>query len=367
MKKVGDSIKGIGGGFIAILIGIVLLWWNEGNNVKNIKTTNEISNNYIDVTSEIIDSKNEGKLIATNGRLTNEEELYDSVFDVKVKTPVLKRVVEIYEWKEESETDEDGDERYTYSKVWESTLIDSQSFNNSRYSNPTTMPYNTETYYSEKVNVGAFLLTREQLNNLSTNGVFNEYNSEKIEELNYKIYGNYITNSEDINNPQIGDIRISFVYNNSTEISVLAVQSGNTFKDYVSSSGKIINSVVEGIHSGEEMINIIKSQNNALKWILRLGGFLFIFAGIATILKPISAVTSVIPVLGYIVGSAVGLIAFVLGLSISLFVISIAWLIFRPLIGISLLIVTSILVYFLIKRGKNQNVPLERIKEENAE
>ena len=29
MKRIGNSFKGIAGGFILILIGIVLLWWNE--------------------------------------------------------------------------------------------------------------------------------------------------------------------------------------------------------------------------------------------------------------------------------------------------------------------------------------------------
>ena len=80
-------------------------------------------------------------------------------------------------------------------------------------------------------------------------------------ELNYNISGNYITNSENVNSPAIGDVRISFVYNNSTDISVLAVQQGNTFVDFVSEAGKLVNRVMDGTHSGAEMINVIKEED----------------------------------------------------------------------------------------------------------
>ncbi len=360
MKRVGNSFKGIVGGFVAILIGVVLLWWNEGNNVKNIKTTAEMSKNYIDVTSETIDPNNEGKLIATNGKLLNEEELYDPTFDVKVKAPVLLRIVEMYQWKEESESDEDGDTRYTYKKEWVDTLVDSNNFHNGGHNNPSTMPYNSQKLFSSRVNVGAFLLTNEQLNMLSTEGIFNDFNTEKMTELKYVVNGNYITNSKDINNPEVGDIRISFVYNNSTDVSVLAVQSGNSFKDYVSSVGKTVNRVMDGIKSGDEMIKVIEKENKILKWILRLVGAMMIVGGIATILKPISAVTSYIPLLGSVVGAAVFLISLVLGLALSFVVIAIAWIRFRPILGISLLVSALALVIFVIIRGKNKKeVPVQ--------
>ena len=55
MKKIGNSFKGILGGLVAIVLGAVLLWWNEGNNVKNLKTTAEMSKTVINVSSDKID------------------------------------------------------------------------------------------------------------------------------------------------------------------------------------------------------------------------------------------------------------------------------------------------------------------------
>ena len=78
MKKVGNSFKGVLGGFLFIVIGIGLLWWNEGNNVKNIKTTKEMEELVVDISSDKIDSAYEGKLIATHGKLLNEEVLEDT-------------------------------------------------------------------------------------------------------------------------------------------------------------------------------------------------------------------------------------------------------------------------------------------------
>ncbi len=354
MKRIGNSFKGIAGGFVAILIGIVLLWWNEGNNVKNIKTTAEMSKTYIDVSSETVDSSNEGKLIATHGKLINEVELSDITFGVTVKSPVLERIVEIYEWEEESDTDEDGNTTYRYNKVWKDSLINSSDFHQGGHQNPASMPYGSEKYTSPQVMVGAFVLSKDQINMLSTKETYTNFNEDKVKELDYTVNGNYITNAKDLANPEIGNIRISFVYNNSNDVSVLAVQSGNSFKDFESSYGKSINRVMDGILSGKEMIKVIEKENKILKWILRAAGALIIICGVATILKPISAITSYVPILGSIVGAAVGLISFAIGLAISFIIIAIAWIRFRPILGISLLAGAVILIVLLVIRGKNK-------------
>ena len=354
MKKIGNSFSGIIGGIIFIIIGVVLLWWNEGNNVRNLKTTAEMSKTFINVSSDKIDPQNEGKLIATNGKVTNEEELSDSLFNVKVKTPLLKRIVEVYQWEEESNTDSDNNTTYTYNKVWKSELIDSSNFNKSGYNNPTTKEYDDEEYASTLVNVGAFELSDEQIRSLSTDGVYKDFDTSKVAEMNYTVSGNYITNSKDINKPEIGDTRIEYVYNNSTELSVLAVQNGNSFKAFVSKAGKKVNRVMDGIKSGEEIINVIKTENKILKWVFRAVGIIAIIAGVASLFKPLSTISSFVPILGGLVDTAVGLVAFILGLAISLVVIALAWIRFRPVIGIILLVVVAALVFILIKKSKTK-------------
>lgn len=357
MKKIGNSFKGIIGGFILILIGIVLLWWNEGNNVKNLKTTAEMDKSLVEVSSNKVDSKNEGKLIATSGKIENTEELVDSTFQVKIVTPKMRRIVEVYQWEEDSNTDEDGNTTYQYQKVWKDEIIDSTDFHQSGHDNPKQMQYQNEVYKSNNVKVGAFTLSPNQIDRLSTNGNYNSFNEETVSQLGLKIDTDYLTTSTDIDNPQIGDIRISFEYNNSTDISVLAVQKGNSFGDFVSKAGKTINKVVDGTHSGTEMINSIKEGNKIFKWVFRFLGTLLIVIGIATILGPISTISSYVPILGNVVGAAVGLISLVLGTAISLVIIALAWLRYRPIIGLILLAIVVALVVFLVKKGKKTPAP----------
>lgn len=316
MKRISNSSAGILGGFVFVVIGIVLLWWNEGNNVKNLKTTGEMDKVVVDVGSNSVDLNNDGKLIATHGKVINEQELVDSTFNVKVVSPIMKRVVEVYQWEENSSTDDD------------------------------------EVYTSKEVGVGAFKLSSNQIETLSTKANYSDFDTETISKLNLTVSTHYLTNSKNLENPNIGDTRISFVYNNSAELSVLAVQQGNTFVDFVSSAGKSVNRVMDGTHSGHEMINVIKSENNFLKWLLRFIGTILCIGGIGAILKPISAITSYIPIQGSLVGAAVGLVSFVLGLALSLIIIAVAWIRFRPILGICLLAIVTALIVFLIMRSK---------------
>lgn len=354
MKRITNSFAGILGGFVFVVIGIVLLWWNEGNNVKNLKTTGEMDKVVVDVGSDSVDSNNDGKLIATHGKVINEQELVDSTFNVKVVSPIMKRVVEVYQWEENSSTDDDGNTTYSYNKVWDSELIDSSDFHDKGKANPKTKMYDDEVYTSKDVGIGAFKLSSNQIETLSTKANYSDFDTETISKLNLTVSTHYLTNSKNLENPNIGDTRISFVYNNSTELSVLAVQQGNTFVDFVSSAGKSVNRVMDGTHSGHEMINVIKSENNFLKWLLRFIGTILCIGGIGAILKPISAITSYIPILGSLVGAAVGLVSFVLGLALSLIIIAVAWIRFRPILGICLLAIVAALIVFLIMRSKKQ-------------
>ena len=352
MKRVGNSIKGILGGFVLLLIGIILLWWNEGNNVRNIKTTNEMSKVYVDVSSEKVEATNEGKLVATHGKLINTQVMTDETFNVTIETPVLERIVEIYQWEEDSSTDDDGDTTYSYKKVWSSHIIDSGNFHQGGHDNPAVKPYEDQKWTSTDVKVGAFDLSTKQIDMLSTDGKYNDFNLDTITALGYKVEGLYVTNSDNLSSPKIGDVRISFVYNNSTEVSVLAVQSGNSFIDFTSEAGKNVNRVMDGAHNGQDMINVIVKENNMIKWILRAAGILLLALGFGTILKPLSAVTSYVPLVGNVVGAAVGLVSFLLALALGFVIIAIAWIRFRPLLGIGLLVAVVAIIVLLKIRSK---------------
>ena len=124
--------------------------------------------------------------------------------------------------------------------------------------------------------------------------------------------------------------------------------------------------ITSGVKTGEAMINDIEASNNLFKWILRGVGILLIIMGIAGILSPISKLTSRIPILGNVVGAAVGGISFLLGLAIGLLVIAIAWIRFRPVLGIGLIVVVILLIVGVFKLRKDK-APKESTPEVNAD
>ena len=354
MKKVKNSFGGIIVGILMIIGGTCLLWWNEGNNVRNIEAINEVEKVLKEVGSDKVDSKNDGKLVLVNGNLiTEDEEVKDDVFGVSIKTPVMNRIVEIYEWEETEHTDDDNT-TYTYEKVWKEELIDSSTFHQSGHTNPTTVEIQGQSFVANNVKLGAFELSSEQKEMLSTKNDVTVSEDIELDEK-YKYEKGYVTTSKDLDNPEIGDIRINWKYNNWTKATVLAVQKENTFTKYTAKSGRTINRIFEGELTSSEVLSKIRSEDKMMKWIFRAVGALLIVFGYISVISPLTTLTSFVPFLGGIVGSALTFIAFLIAIIHSLIIIIIAWFRFRPLLAIALLLVVAAiiaLIVMLIKKNK---------------
>lgn len=85
-----------------------------------------------------------------------------------------------------------------------------------------------------------------------------------------------------------------------------------------------------------------------LKW-MRLGGFILMIIAFSMFFSPILALLGWVPVIGSllksIVGFAVFILAFIMSIAFSMTTIALAWLFYRPLIGISLLLSMGVIVY----------------------
>lgn len=350
-KKSAGPIAGI----IIIIIGIIVLWSNEGNNVRNLKTVEEARNVLVNVSADKVDPANEGKLVSTNGKMVVEDEsLLDSTFNVESpKTARLTRVVEMYQWVEVEE--DDGDYvTYRYKKEWLPEIEDSDTFNDSSKVNPSSMPYDAEDFYADNVTLGAFTISDAQKALLDTGATVTLNETVSVPGGYYRV-GNYIASVSDLNAADVGDVRISFKYNNDKEISILAKQSGSSFAPYTSEQGKTLFRVEKGIMTGEEIINVVETENNILKWVLRLLGVLLNMAGFAALLSPIVFLTKWIPLLGNGIAKFIKAIGALVGLAVSLVIISISWIFYRPLVGILLLagvVGVVVLIAMLVKKSK---------------
>ena len=348
------------GSFIVILLGIILLAFNEGRTVKMQSSINEALKVYKDVTSEKIDNANEGKLVATTGKINieNSDPVKDNKFGINVAEAKLLRKVEMYQWKEECITDENNNENCNYIKVWSDVLNDSSSFKTSGYSNPQSMKYGSEDFLATNVKVGAFDLPERLLKNLSYN---KDLTYEKLSELykdtieGFKLEGNYLINSVNSQEPQIGDLRISYKVAEDGEVSLFGVQKGTTLSAFTSKKGKTIFKITRGSYTGKEILVKMTKSNTTLKWVLRIAGILLTVLGVSGIFSPLQRLANKVPILGSIVGTGTGFISWILGLSISLIVIAIAWLRARPLLSL-ILIIISIVLFIILKLNLGKSI-----------
>lgn len=355
-----NPFSGLIAGIALIVIGSCVLWFNEADAVANIKAVKDVSENVIEISSEAVDPANDGKLVCLSGNFkVLDDYVNDDVFPVETKTAKLRRIVEVYQWEESG----DEDSGYSYNKTWSEDLINSSSFHNSSYNNPTIKPYESESFCAQNVELGAFTLSQQQIKELDTDETLTIDASSALP-MNYKISGNCITNSADTANPTVGDVRIRYEYNNFTTATVLAVQKGNSFETYTAPNGKTFNRVDDGKMDSQQLIEKITEENNALKWALRAIGAVAVMIGYISLISPLSGIVRFVPLLGGIVGWVLSLAAALVGLAHSLIEIAIAWFVYRPTLSIILLalvavIITIILVF--IKKNKKEDEPVPEV------
>lgn len=373
-SRLGGAVKGIFFGLILFAASFVLLFWNEGRAVDRQKALEEGEGLVVSVAVEKVDSGNEGKLVHLSGQATTEEELKDPVFGVQAKALKIKRSVEMYQW-EQSETSETkkklggGTEtvkRYSYAKDWSGNVIDSSGFKNPEgHTNPKSMAYSSESWQAEKVGLGGFLLSSSLLAKINAFEPLVAGNGEKLpdalkESLKVAEGGFYM--GEAPGAPKVGDLRITFASVNPQEVSVVSVQKGDSFAPYKSKNGNNVELLQTGKHTAEEMFQKAMDDNQTLTWILRAVGFILMMVGLNMMFKLASVLADVIPILGSIVGAGTGIIAFLLAACLSLVTIAVAWIFYRPVLGISLLVVAAVLIVLVVKklRGSSQDSVAEK-------
>ena len=104
--RLSNSIRGIGTGFLMLLGGTVLLWWNEGRAVKTTQMLEEAQGVavHVDDVSNADPSLN-GKLIHAIAFTQTKDSLCDATFGIGSVAIKLDRSVQYYQWVEHSKTD----------------------------------------------------------------------------------------------------------------------------------------------------------------------------------------------------------------------------------------------------------------------
>ncbi len=164
-------------------------------------------------------------------------------------------------------------------------------------------------------------------------------------------------------NPQIGDVRVTFeIVEAPRPASVVSQQNGDSFVPYQAKTGAV-ELLSNKIDSAEAMFAQAKRGNATTGWILRLVGFATMFFGFGAIFKPLDVLADIVPFLGSLVALGTGLVSFALALCGSLTTIAVAWLWFRPLIAVPLLVAAvGSLVWLFAKAKGAKAAPAEPAK-----
>ena len=369
--RIGGAIKGVIIGLILFAVAFPLLFWNEGRAVKRYKTLKEGGGAVVSVTSESVDASHADKLVHVTGKAVTDATLKDADFGVSAQALKLKRSVEMYQWDERTQSKTNkklggGTETvktFTYEKKWSGSLNSSANFKEpSGHQNPGAFPYEPSQQVADKVTLGAFRLSPSlvgMISNFEPLPIGSD--SLQPEPLNNKakLQGNGFYIGSDSANPQVGDTRVKFEVARPADVSVIAKQTGDTFAPYETKAGGSIELLQMGIQSSASMIQKAQESNALLTWILRLVGVVLMLIGLNLIFKPLSVLADVVPIFGSIVGFGTGLLALLLSSILSLLTIAIAWIVYRPLLGIILLIVAVGLAVLASGKFKSARNPQE--------
>ena len=380
--RLKNALSGVGMGFLMLIAGTVLLFWNEGRTVKTTKMLKEAQGVCVELPGiEAVDAEYNGKMIHASGFAATEDILTDGQFDISVNAIKLSRYAEYYQWveHEQSETKDKvggGQETittYTYSKEWVSSPQNSSSFEDPAYrgiDNDVLLNVENKTYQAEHVSFGAYVFPEALISQMNDSKPFNiELKPEVIQQYETEFHNHYNVSATQSfmhpsgnvlyigvnpNSPTVGDVRVTFKEVLPGDVSILAKVNGNTFEKYTAKNGYSLITLENGTVSMDEMFANEHASNKAIAWILRVIGILLIVGGFKNIFNIITAILKVLPFLGNIANLGVGLVSWVLGLAWSLIVIAIAWLWYRPLLGIVLLVIAGALIWFLGKKSKEK-------------
>jgi hypothetical protein len=364
--RIGNSIKGMLFGLLLVPVAIIVLIVNERNAVRDIRANEEIGAKVQSVSSDVVDPANEGRLVHLNGPARTDELLKNDEFGIEEKAIRISWKALIYQWKETSEENnrkklgggEETTTTYRYEKVWSPEAIDSSGFREKGHDNRGKQTFRSASVEAQHVTLGAFTLPPGLISRIQSSEplVFTEVPT-PLAERGHVSGGVFHTG--DSSSPQIGDEKVEFSITRPGNVSVLAVQSGDGFKPYVADNGKQKFLLYEGLLSAREVVKGEERKAMLLRWVLRVGGLLFMFFGLILLMNPLSVFADVMPLLGSFVGLLSGGLAFLLSCAISILVISLSWLAFRPWIGIPLLALAVgcfIALIVMLARGKSRRL-----------
>jgi transcriptional regulator with XRE-family HTH domain len=367
----GSRLRGAVSGVVvglALLVGAsVLLFLNEGRAVRRAQALQEGARTVQPLSDPAPAPERDGSLVHTVGRAVTNEVLEDSALGVRAPALKLRRRVEMYQWQEETRTEErtkvgGGTEKVkitSYDRGWSDSPIDSSRFAEpAGHQNP-PFPLTGQEWVASDIRLGRLRLGSALVARLERGETLSP--DEQTLERARALLGRPVSLSQDglyvgasSGAPEIGDLRIAHTVVRPAEVSVVAELRGDALETYRTTNRGTIALLQYGNFTADQMFAAARAGNRMLTWILRFAGFLAFFLGFAALLRPLRVAADVFPPLGRLVGAGLGVAALGLAAISSLVVIAAGWMFYRPLLAAVLLALALAMVVWLWRRTRRR-------------
>ncbi|MBK9654576.1 MAG: hypothetical protein IPO66_03550 [Rhodanobacteraceae bacterium] len=362
-SRLKSSFFGFLFSFVLVIAALFLLAWNEHRTLKTYKGLKAAGDTVQVTPAESIDPAINGKLVYVSGEVTSEESARDPDFEIEAPALVLRRSVEMYQWKENKKTESrdklgGGKETittYTYEKRWDDEPIDSGSFQEGGHNNPGSMPYRDQNFAVSDARIGAWRADDTVLSALDGKPLTLAEDGSFPDGF-WLADATTLYSGEDPKSPQIGDLRVKYSAVAPQPASLIAQADGEGFKEWTSPADTAIYLVEAGSVDATVLVAHAQSTNSMWGWILRAVGFVLLWIAFSMMLGPLSTLAAVLPPLGRMVGMFTGGVAFVLALVMASVTIVLSWILVRPLWAV-VIVLGIVAAIALWSRKSARNAP----------
>ncbi|MGD9880687.1 MAG: TMEM43 family protein [Reyranella sp.] len=358
LSRLGRSFGGVLVGLVLIVGSGMLLFWNEGRSIETAQSLTEGAAVVLEVEASKMDPANDGRLVYVAGPISVASSISDVDFGVLSDGLRLVRKVEMYQWTEEQHTEthrklggaEEKVTTYRYARKWMDRAVDSSKFHErTGHANP-PMTWQERNLLAPRPRIGAYALPDNMVNGFGTARPLpvaedRAASLERRLRRPVRVVDGVLYIAGDPARPVVGDVRISYGEVPLQEASVIARQSPVGLGPYQTHAGGAVELIMPGRVPSADMFKSAEEENETLTWLIRGGGCLLMFFGFCLILGPLGVLGDVVPVIGDVVRAGAGLVGFLFTAVVAPLIIAIAWLWYRPIVAISVVIVGAVLAW----------------------
>lgn len=364
--RIINSLKGVLVGVVCFAGSFLLLYWNDGRvDLSNVaKTATEISAATANTNGSFV-----GKLVSASGKVNSNQIIGDGLFLNPDRFVAVERKVEMFGWVEKSSShsvkniggSETTQTTYTYSKEWTENPESSSDFKHPEgHENPKKSLDN----HTRKVGVatiGAYnfdpqSITLPDFSQLSLS-------SHDVAPGSVAILADdkylFVKKSEvgTLNNPQIGDLRISYhILRSGFEGTIFGKLSESRIDPYLYKAGDSFYRLFSGTR--EQAISMLHKEYATSIWILRLTGFLLMWFGLMILFEPIGVLLDFLPFLGSLSRLLIGVVTFGVSLALSILTIIVSMLAHNPVVlgVVSIIAIGVVFSFFAMLKNRKKTV-----------